>query len=127
MTKKKNWIKVFACGAVIMGGLTAANAHSTYRTFNIQPFKKGTTSSYTKTDSSIDTGINLDQAKPGEVRDTINFTVTRNGTTQYSVDVVEGNKYDDKYSTTSGSDIKVTYRDTKYNLGAHKVVGTFTY
>lgn len=124
MTKKKNWIKVFACGAVVMGGLTAANAHSIYRTFKIKPFAASTSVSYTKSDSSTKIGVSLTQAGVEEVRDTINFVITQNGYTVYSQNVTEGEaKTNDNYQIR-GSNTVLTYKDTDYNLGSHSVKGT---
>ena len=121
---KKNWIKTLAVGAVIMAGVTTANAHSLYRGFNIRPFGAPLTSTYTKTDNTSTAGIILSQAGVEETRDTINFKIAANGGTFYNQNITEGEDGRITYKIPSGATVEVTYKDTQYNLGAHSVYGT---
>lgn len=121
---KKNWIKTLAVGAVIMAGVTTANAHSLSRGFNIRPFSAPLTSTYNKTDSTSTVGVSLSQAGVEERRDIINFVIAANGGTFYNYNIAEGASSLINYSISPGSTVSFTYRDAQYNLGAHTVNGT---
>lgn len=120
---KKNVGKTILVASILLGSAITANAHSLYRTFNIKAFSSPTTVTYNKTDGSTSIGVALSQAGVEEKRDVISFTFSKNGSTIFSTNVVEGDSDIRTYSN-NGSAVSVTFKDKDYNLGSHTVKGT---
>lgn len=123
----KKDIKVFLTATIAFGALVSTvGAHSLYCTFNIKPFAAPTTSTYSKTDGNIRVGINLNTPPSGQITDTINYSFATNGSTFYTVNVLERRSaYTNCYNFSSTVD--VTFKDSKYNVGIHQVHGTLSW